>query len=405
MTRITVGVDPGKRTHQAAAYDPAADRPLGHLSFSVDRAGFERFRVFLEQLAPDLRQVVVGLDATGHYHVTLTEFLAGLGCAVVLLNPYQAAQFRRSQGNKAKTDRIDARALARFLAVRAPAAAPRPDPTLSGLRELTRLRADLVRDRTMALNRLHGALDLAFPELLGVFRRLGSRTTLALLEAYPTASAVAGADPEVLAGVLRDAGQRQVRPARIDALVEAARASVAVRRAEGALAIKVRALVRQVVALDREITAVEAAIEAGFAALGHRPADFPVGGAVSLATILAEAGDVARYPSAKQFLAHFGWCPADVQSGAYKDAHPRLSKAGNPYVRRIIWMLAVLAVRHPGPYRAYFDRRTATGKNKMDTLVAIGRKLLTTIYAILKTGRPYDPLYRHPADTAALTAA
>ncbi len=59
-------------------------------------------------------------------------------------------------------------------------------------------------------------------------------------------------------------------------------------------------------------------------------------------------------------------------------------------------MLAVGAVRHPGPYRDYFDQRTAAGKNKMDSLVAVGRKLLTTIYAILKTGRPYDPAYRAP---------
>ncbi len=67
-------------------------------------------------------------------------------------------------------------------------------------------------------------------------------------------------------------------------------------------------------------------------------------------------------------------------------------------------MLAVLAVRHPGPYRAYFDRRTAAGKNKMDTLVAIGRKLLTTIYAILKSGRPYDPAYRSEARAVPATA-
>ena len=58
-------------------------------------------------------------------------------------------------------------------------------------------------------------------------------------------------------------------------------------------------------------------------------------------------------------------------------------------------MLAVRSVRHPGPYRAYFDGRTAVGKNKMHSLVAIGRKLLATIYAILKTGRPYDRAYHH----------
>ena len=92
-------------------------------------------------------------------------------------------------------------------------------------------------------------------------------------------------------------------------------------------------------------------------------------------------------------MAHFGWCPADVQGGQYQRSHPRLSRAGNRYVRRLIWMLAVAAVRYPGPYRAYLDRRTAAGKSKMHSLVAIGRKLLSTVYAILKTGRPFDCSY------------
>ena len=68
-------------------------------------------------------------------------------------------------------------------------------------------------------------------------------------------------------------------------------------------------------------------------------------------------------------------------------------------------MLAVGAVRHPGPYRDYFLRRTLAGKNKMDSLVAVGRKILVATYAILKTGRPYDPACaserRGPGTTAA----
>jgi transposase len=102
---------------------------------------------------------------------------------------------------------------------------------------------------------------------------------------------------------------------------------------------------------------------------------------------------VRRFPTAKQFVAHFGWCPVDVQSGQYQRAHPRLSRAGNRYIRRLIWMLAVSAIRYPGRYRDYLDRRTNERKNKMHSLVAIGRKLLSTIYAILKTGRPFDPAY------------
>ena len=81
-----------------------------------------------------------------------------------------------------------------------------------------------------------------------------------------------------------------------------------------------------------------------------------------------------------------------------------MSKAGNRHARRLIWMLAVHAVSRSGPFQEYFQRRTAEGKNKMDSWVAVGRKLLTTLYAILKTGRPYDPAFR-PAGAALAIAA
>jgi hypothetical protein len=68
-------------------------------------------------------------------------------------------------------------------------------------------------------------------------------------------------------------------------------------------------------------------------------------------------------------------------------------------------MLAVFSVGHASPYRAYFQQRTAAGKNKMDTLIAIGRKLLTTIYSILKTGKPFDPDYTAPSPSIATLAA
>lgn len=393
MARITVGVDTGKLSHHAAAYEPGGDRAQDHLRFSVDRPGFERFVVFLRSLADQPHDVLVGVESTGHYHQTLVEFLLAAGYTVVTVSPYQATQFRRSLGKKAKTDRLDAQALARFLAATPTSPVRAPDERLAELRALTRFRTDLVQERTAALNRLHGALDLAFPELLPLVPHLASRTTLALLQTYPTAASISEADPDELGRLLATASQGQVPSARAGALQEAARTSIASRQAATALAHRIRTLTRQIMLLSQEIADLEHAIEQVFAQVGHRPQDFPVGGAVALATILAEAGDVTRFPSAKQFLAHFGWCPVDKQSGQYKDAHPRLSKAGNRFVRRIIWMLALHSISHSGPYRAYFDQRTSAGKNKMDTLVAIGRKVLATIYAILKTGRPYDPAY------------
>src|SRR5215472_1958851 len=293
----------------------------------------------------------------------------------------------------AKTDRIDAESLARFLATQALLPLAPLNDHLATLRDLTRFRAEQVRERTATINRLHAAVDLAFPELLQVLGRLTSRSVLALLEASPTAAFVAAADPGALTALLQRASLGHVRADRVATLQNTARGSIAVRSGLSALGLEIRLLVQQVVALSRQIEQVEEAIAQTFSALGYHTRDFPAGSVVALATLVAEIGDIQRFPSVKKFLAHFGWCPGDRQSGKSKSVHPQLSKAGNRSVRRIIWMLAVGAVRYPGPSQEYFLQRTAAGKNKMDSLAAVGRKLLTTMYAILKTGYPYDPSY------------
>ena len=136
---------------------------------------------------------------------------------------------------------------------------------------------------------------------------------------------------------------------------------------------------------------METAIEGIFHELGYDRLNFPVGTFLSQASILAEIEDVHRYPTLKQFLSHFGWCPKNYQSGGFCLEHPRMSHAGNPYVRRLIWMLSIVAIKAVPAYREYFTQRVAAGKKKMHTIVAVGRKLLSVIYAILKTGKPYSP--------------
>jgi hypothetical protein len=66
-------------------------------------------------------------------------------------------------------------------------------------------------------------------------------------------------------------------------------------------------------------------------------------------------------------------------------------------------MLAIHSISQPGPFRAYFQQRTPAGKNKMPSLVAVGRNLLTTIYAVLRTGQPYDPAF-HSSQLAAVAS-
>ena len=97
MARLLIGVDAGKQQHHAAAYDPGADRIVGRLKFAVSREGFQPFRAFLTRLTSEPSTMVLGLEESLHYQLTLIAFLLEQEYSVVLLNPFRAAQFRQSE--------------------------------------------------------------------------------------------------------------------------------------------------------------------------------------------------------------------------------------------------------------------------------------------------------------------
>ncbi len=398
MARYHVGLDVGKHRHHACVRDTVTDRYSKVFSFTVDREGFERFLAFLEEEGVK-EEVLVGVEASGPYALTIAHFLVEHGYPTVEVNPFQAAEFRKSQGKKAKTDRVDARSLAAFLMVGSYKQMAHSNPLLENLRELTRFRSDLLQDRTRQLNRLQETVAEAFPELGSHLASLNSPTALELLARYPGPEALAN-DPAGVAASLSKVSHGHISQAQTEAIISSARLTVGLLHRQMALSLKLRLLAEAVLSLNAQITEIEHAIEELFKQLPHKPSDFPIGKVQSLASILAEIDDINRFATLKQFLSHFGWCPKTFQTGVFSLAHPRMSHAGNPYVRRVIWMLAILAVKSVPRLRDYFQHRTAAGKKKMHSTVAVARKLLSIIYAVLKTGRPYDPKQEVPSNLA-----
>jgi transposase len=126
------------------------------------------------------------------------------------INPYRASQFRKAQGKKAKSDRIDARSLATLLSLENHKPLSIPDPVLDNLKELTRFRADMVKDRTSLVNQLHETLSTLFPELATIFSQLASPTCLSLLIAYPGPEYISHAGEARIAETLRIASRGRI---------------------------------------------------------------------------------------------------------------------------------------------------------------------------------------------------
>jgi len=228
MAKYHVGVDVSKRKHKACIRNLSQDSYSGVFSFDVNREGFEKFLDTLEKLSQNKEDFLIGIEATGNYEVTLAYFLISHSYKVMEINPYRASQFRKAQGKKAKSDRIDAHSLATLLSLENHKSLSLPDPVLDNLRELTRFRADMVKDRTSLVNQLHEALSTLFPELATIFSRLDSPTCLSLLIAYPGPGYISQAGEAKIAESLRIAHRGKMREALAKALVKVAQDSVGV---------------------------------------------------------------------------------------------------------------------------------------------------------------------------------
>jgi transposase len=103
-----------------------------------------------------LQPTLIVLEATGGLERLVTSALATAGLPVVVVNPRQVRDFARATGQLAKTDALDARALAHFADVIRPTPRPLPDAQTQELRALLGRRQQLVAMRTAEQNRLTG---------------------------------------------------------------------------------------------------------------------------------------------------------------------------------------------------------------------------------------------------------
>lgn len=109
--------------------------------------------------------------------------------------------------------------------------------------------------------------------------------------------------------------------------------------------------------------------------------------------LVAYAGDLSRFESAKQLAAFVGLNPVPRQSGKALNAQMHISKQGHAALRTLFYMGAQSARRHNRSCRALYERLIAAGKRKKVALVAVANKMLRQVFAVVKSGVPFDDRY------------
>ena len=396
---IAIGIDIGKGKHAAAAVDESGRIVLKPAFYANNREGAERLLAVLATVAPPGKSRI-GMEATGSYWFAFHDFLVGAGYQVDVFNPIVTSASIAGDIRGRKSDKGDALAISRVVLGGDRAPRRNTDATSRRLMALTRHRSFMVAQRSDMKRHLRSLLDAVFPEFLALFGDELTPFALALLESYPTATALARAKRPSVAKIVKAHTRGRDVVAEAEALVKAARASLGVGSdVSDTFGVCIVSSVKSIRDMDGRIEAVEAEIEAfEEPKLATIISKIKGSGKLLPKVIAAEYGDVSRFETdpetgkrrgmAKRMLAYAGAEPRIRESGKWQGT-VHMSKRGSGALRTALMRISFTISQNDAYFKSIYDKQIKANKHHRVALSYVAEKLLDVICSLWKSGREY----------------
>lgn len=349
------------------------------------------------------RDVVVGLESTGHYWEPLAYWLDKHSLKVVQVNPFHTKRAKELLDNSPlQVDPKDAMTIADLVAQGKYLSLVLPRGVYAELRQLMSARARLSKEYGARKNLLHCLIDRFFPEFCQVFPNPTIRSSLYLLENYPLPSDILKVEFEETAAKLRSLSRGRIGRERVERLYEVARRSIGI--SEGINTVPV--LMRQALQSLKEIGARKEELEdlARLSLLKVPAARFMLSvkgvGELTVAAILGETGDLSLYHRASEILKLAGLNLYELSSGTWRGRR-RITRRGSSSLRHILYLAAVIQAKRGMPLHPFYLRLRNRGIPITKAFVAVACKLTRLLYALVRDHRCYTELSPRVAGVAA----
>jgi len=387
---LYLGIDIGKNNHVATLIDSQAKPLFKGYSFANTTVGGENLvALLLKHLQPP-SGLEIGMEATGHYWLSLYSFLVDKGYAVHVINPIQTDGWRKGiEIRKRKTDKIDSFLIADLLRYGDFVETSLSDENIMSLRGLTRFRHYLVGSIGGLKRKAVCILDQTFPEYQGVFSDIFGRTSSELLLHFQTAEDFATITSEQLETALSGVSMKSFAKNKLTRISELAANSFGLKFCKDSFSLQLKLLIEQIRFIEAQVFDVEAEIESMLAKLESPITTIPGIGVVTGATILSEIGDISRFSNPSKLVAFSGIDATVIQSGESSGTY-KMSKRGSGYLRKSLFQAALVASNCDPVFKAFYQKKRGEGKHHLIALGAVARKLCYTIHAILKNNTPYQ---------------
>lgn len=388
---VVVGIDVAKEFHWASASDAQTSELLLDRRVGNEPASIEELIGELQGLQTEHGAVTVGIDVVGGIASLLAAMLAEAGFTLVHVPGLAVNRARQgTSGGEHKSDPRDARSIAELVRTRDDLRPLELGNELDAeLRLLVGRRRELVTDQTRRIGRLRDLLASVHPGLERVVDPTG-KASLWLLSRYVTPAEIRRAGKTRLVSHLSRAGQlrRTHRERLAEQALAAARAQRTIVPGERIAAELVRELALEALAIRERLRALDAQLKE---ALTRHPdtaliRSLPGMGATLTAEFIAEAGGISRFPTPDRLAAAAGLAPILKQSG--KVRYLRRANGGNKTLKRVFYQSAFCSLQHPAS-RAFYTRKRAEGKRHHQALIALARRRIDVLHAILRTREPY----------------
>lgn len=396
---LILGCDVGSETHYLRAIDTRGrELSKSAFAFSNDSEGFQSAKEWAVKIAAehDKKQIVLGLEPTGHYWFCLATWMISNGISVVQVNPYAVKQTKEIEDNsQLKDDTKDPKLIANLVKDGNFGMPYLPEKLYAELRRLSMFRDQLNEDRIRAVNRMHREMKIYFPEYKDALGKVDGAFSLELLKSAPFPYDLKALDEDGIRQIWHEAKLRGRGYSRSGEILGYARSSVGIRDGVAAAKMAVQWFVKKIMELDEELAVIENLINQKCKEIPHTGNILEISGIGenTLSGILAEMGDISRFDDVKELQKLSGLGLVACSSGKHK-GETKISHRGRKRLRYWLFQAAKSAVAHADEFKElhlYYTTRTKNPLKKMQSLIVIACKLLRIIYTIMKKGTAYDP--------------
>ena len=397
-----VGIDIAKKTHQAAITSDDGKLIGKSFKFSNTIDGFNLLLEKFSTVTTDLSQFEIGMEATGHYWLNLYTWLSDKNFKIHVINPLQSDALRNLYIRKTKTDSVDSKIIADVIRIGQYSETQLADDKIISLRDLSRQRFYLVDMASDLKRKIIAMMDRIFPEYQDFFSDMFGKTSVQVMKECTSPEQILEIPTEKLTQLLKKASHGRFTESKAKELKELASNSFAAMLSSDMTTLLIRQMLEQIDLLEKQISEIEKIIAAQFVQFNTKLTTIPGIGTTLGATILSEIGDINRFEKPKQLIAFSGMDPSIKQSGNFVGTESHMSKRGSPFLRRAVWLAAVVAVSHDPLFKYHFQQKINSGKSYSQAMGFICHKLLNTIFAILKSGEDYNPVFPPDIDVSKL---